>query len=58
MNVEVIKRYVDRDNKNLCEVGKVLDYSEARAKELISSGYVKAAQQKKFEKTAEEKKEG
>lgn len=58
MKVEVIRRYVDRDSKKLCEVGKELNYSEPRAEELISGGYVKAAQGKKYEKTAEEKKEG
>ncbi len=57
MKVEVIKRYVDRDNKNNCEVGMILDYSEQRAKELLSSGYVKM-QSKKMEKPTEEKKEG
>lgn len=58
MRVEVTKRYVDRDNKNLCEVGKVLDYSEPRANELISGGYAKEVQAKKIEKAAGEKKEG
>lgn len=58
MKVEVIKRYVDRDNKNVCEVGMTLDYSEPRAKELVSGGYVKAVSAKKMEKPTEEKKEG
>lgn len=46
MKVEVIKRYVERDNKNICEVGRTLDYSEQRAKELISGGHVKVQSKK------------
>lgn len=51
MKAEVIKQYVDRDSKSLCEPGKVLDYSDQRAEELISGGYVKAVPSKKQEQT-------
>lgn len=55
MKVEVIKRFVDRDSKSLCEVGKILDYSESRVQELIDGGYVKTAfTPRKQEKTRKE----
>lgn len=51
MKVQVIKQYVDRNSKSLCEPGKELDYSDQRAEELISGGYVKAVPVKKQEQT-------
>ena len=53
MKVKVTKRFVDRDNKELKEVGKTYDYSKERADELKRNKYVVDV---KVEEEAKEKK--
>lgn len=52
MKVKVVKRFVDKNTKEMREVGKVYEYPEKRAKELIDGGYAEEA------KAANTKKEG
>lgn len=40
MKVKVKKRFVDRDTKQIREIGKIYEYGEARAKDLQKRGYV------------------
>lgn len=47
MKVEVIKRYVDRDTKDIMEIKTKHDYPDERADELISEGYVIAISEKR-----------
>ena len=43
MKVKVVKRFVDKNTKEMREVGKVYEYSAERARELINSGYAEKA---------------
>lgn len=43
MKVKVVKRFVDKNTKEIREVGKVHEYSDKRAKELIDGGYAEKA---------------
>ena len=43
MKIKVIKAFVDKDTLDYCEIGKTLDISPERAKELRDSGYVEDA---------------
>lgn len=52
MKVKVAKRFVDKNTKEMREVGKVYEYSDERAKELINGGYAEEA------KAVNTKKEG
>lgn len=52
MKVKVVKRFVDKNTKEMREIGKVYEYTDKRAKELIDGGYAEEA------KAANTKKEG
>lgn len=44
MEIVVIKTYTDKDTKNIMMPGKKSEYSEERANELISKGFVEAVE--------------
>lgn len=52
MKVQVIKEFIDKNTKQYCAIGKVVEYEEERAKELMVKGFVKSPE-KKEEKTEE-----
>ena len=47
MKVEVVKRYIDKNTRELMEVGTKAEYKADRAKELIERGFEPAARLKK-----------
>ena len=56
MKVEVVKRYVDRGTREICEVGSKLDYPDSRARELIDDGYAKSVSLKSEKQEGTQKK--
>jgi hypothetical protein len=44
MEIVVIKTYTDKDTKNIMMPGKKAEYSDERANELISKGFVEAVE--------------
>lgn len=54
MKVKVIKRYVDKNSKQMMEVGMTKDYPKERAIELIKSGRVEEVKEAKTTKLTEE----
>ena len=40
MKAKVAKRYVDRNTKEIKDVGNIEDYPKARAEELMRGGYI------------------
>lgn len=58
MKVEVTKRFVDRNTKEMRKVGEIHDYSEERAKELIKNGFVKEVKNPKIAPVQPGAKEG
>lgn len=58
MKVEVTKRFVDRNTKEMRKVGEIHDYNEERAKELIKNGFVKEVKNPKIAPVQPEEKKG
>lgn len=54
MKVKVIKMYIDANTRERMDIGRVIEYSEERARGLIEKGFVEDAE-KKAEKKAPKK---